>query len=82
MKDVLYYSTLTGHDISDDVVVVGLCPSSNDVRSRSDTYWRLKNWMNIVGQYAYDFYNVIPDIVDEGLHEDVVVVLVKQVLVC
>ena len=64
MKDVLYYSTLTGHEISDDVVVVGLCPSSNDVRSRSDTYWRLKNWMNIVGQYAYDFYNVIPDIVD------------------
>ena len=64
MKDVLYYSTQSGHEISDDVVVVGLCPSSNDVRSRSDTYWRLKNWMNIVGQYAYDFYNVIPDIVD------------------
>jgi len=34
MKDVLYYSTLVGHEISDDVVVVGLCPSSNDVRSR------------------------------------------------
>lgn len=59
MKNVLNF--LEDHVISDDIIILGQCPSSKTQPFKNGTFARLKTWCDDVGLYAWDFHNVIPD---------------------
>lgn len=59
MKNVLNF--LEDHVTSDDVIILGQCPSSKTQPFKNGTFARLKTWCDTVGLYAWDFHNVIPD---------------------
>jgi len=58
MKSVLDF--LEGHQISEDIIVLGQCPSTKTTPSVNGTFARLKRWLLTVGVRDWDFHNVIP----------------------
>lgn len=58
MKSVLDF--LEGHNISDDIIILGQCPSSKVTPTVNGTFARLRKWMLTVGVRDWDFHNVIP----------------------
>ena len=58
MKSVLDF--LEGHQLSEDIIILGQCPSSKITPSINGTFSRLKKWMTTVGIREWDFHNVIP----------------------
>lgn len=59
MKSVLDF--LQGHELSEDIIVLGQCPSSKITPTANGTFNRLKKWMTTVGVRDWDFHNVIPN---------------------
>ena len=69
MKSVIDF--LPDHEDSDDVVVLGQCPSSKVTPTKNGTFARLNNWMTIVGLYKWSFHNVIPNKINSYKMSDV-----------
>ena len=78
MKSVLDF--LDGHGTSNELVILGQCPSSNTKPLKNGTYNRLMNWCDFVGISMFAFHNVIPnkinsydinDVDEEALYEAV-----------
>ena len=59
MNNVLDF--LEGHKTSDDIIILGQCPSTKKVPFKNGTFSRLKRWFTEVGVEDWDFHNVIPD---------------------
>jgi ribosomal protein S5 len=59
MKSVLDF--LQGHQLSEDIIILGQCPSTKVTPSINGTFNRLKKWMMTVGVRDWDFHNVIPN---------------------
>jgi hypothetical protein len=59
MKSVLDF--LSGHQLSEDIIILGQCPSSKITPTANGTFARLKKWMTTVGVRDWDFHNVIPN---------------------
>jgi len=58
IKSVLDF--LEGHKLSEDIIVLGQCPSTKVTPTANGTFRRLKKWMMTVGIRDWDFHNVIP----------------------
>lgn len=58
IKSVLDF--LEGHKLSEDIIVLGQCPSTKVTPTANGTFHRLKKWMTTVGIRDWDFHNVIP----------------------
>ena len=58
IKSVLDF--LEDHKLSEDIIVLGQCPSTKVTPTANGTFQRLKRWMTNVGVEAWDFHNVIP----------------------
>lgn len=78
MKSVIDF--LDGHGTSNELVILGQCPSSNTKPLKNGTYNRLMNWCDFVGISMFAFHNVIPnkinsydinDVDEEALYEAV-----------
>ena len=78
MKSVLDF--LEGHGTSNELLILGQCPSSNTKPLKNGTYNRLMNWCDFVGISMFAFHNVIPnkinsydinDVDEEALYEAV-----------
>ena len=78
MKSVIDF--LDGHCTSNELVILGQCPSSNTKPLKGGTYDRLMNWCDFVGISMFAFHNVIPnkinsydinDVDEEALYEAV-----------
>ena len=52
---------LEGHKTSDDIIILGQCPSTKKVPFKNGTFSRFKRWFTEVGVEYCDFHNVIPD---------------------
>jgi hypothetical protein len=59
MKSVT--SFLSDHKTSDEVIILGQCPSSKTEPFKNGTFARLDSWCKQVGLDAWDFHNVIHD---------------------
>lgn len=59
MKSVLDF--LEGHGSSNELLILGQCPSSNTKPLKNGTYNRLMNWCDFVGISVFAFHNVIPN---------------------
>ena len=59
MKSVLDF--LEGHGSSNELLILGQCPSSNTKPLKNGTYNRLMNWCDFVGISMFAFHNVIPN---------------------
>lgn len=59
MKSVT--SFLSDHKTSEDVIILGQCPSSKTEPFKNGTFMRLDNWCKSVGLNEWDFHNVIHD---------------------
>jgi len=59
MKSVLDF--LEGHGTSNELLILGQCPSSNTKPLKNGTYNRLMNWCDFVGISMFSFHNVIPN---------------------
>lgn len=59
MKSVLDF--LEGHGTSDELIILGQCPSSNMKPLKNGTYDRLMKWCDSVGISMFAFHNVIPN---------------------
>jgi hypothetical protein len=59
MKSVIDF--LDGHGTSNELVILGQCPSSNTKPLKNGTYDRLMKWCDVVGISMFAFHNVIPD---------------------
>lgn len=78
MKSVVDF--LEGHGSSNELLILGQCPSSNTKPLKNGTYNRLMNWCDFVGISMFAFHNVIPnkinsydinDVDEEALYEAV-----------
>jgi len=69
MKQVTDF--LPYHRPSDEVIILGQCPSSKTKPFKNGTFSRLKNWMDIVGLYEWSFHNVIPNKINSYKMSDV-----------
>jgi len=69
MKSVLDF--LSGHQLSEDIIILGQCPSSKITPTANGTFARLKKWMTTVGIRDWDFHNVIPDKINSYDMKDV-----------
>jgi hypothetical protein len=69
MKNVLNF--LEDHVISDEVIILGQCPSSKTQPFKNGTFARLKSWCDEVGLHEWDFHNVIPDKINSYSINDV-----------
>lgn len=78
MKSVTDF--LDGHGTSNELIILGQCPSSNTKPLKGGTYDRLMTWCDKVGISMFAFHNVIPnkinsydmkDVDIEALHEAV-----------
>ena len=52
---------IEGHKSSNDILILGQCPSSNTKPNKNGTYSRLCKWLESVDVHAFAFHNVIPD---------------------
>jgi hypothetical protein len=59
MKSVLDF--LDGHGSSNELLILGQCPSSNTKPLKNGTYDRLMKWCNEVNISMFAFHNVIPN---------------------
>lgn len=59
MKSVLDF--LEGHGTSDELLILGQCPSTNVKPLANGTYARLMKWCDEVGISMFAFHNVIPN---------------------
>lgn len=59
MKSVLDF--LEGHKLSEDIIILGQCPSTKTTPSVNGTFARLRKWLLTVGIREWDFHNVIPN---------------------
>lgn len=59
IKSVLDF--LEGHKLSEDIIILGQCPSSKVTPSANGTFARLRKWLLTVGIREWDFHNVIPN---------------------
>ena len=59
MKSVLDF--LEGHKLSEDIIILGQCPSTKTTPSINGTFARLRKWLLTVGIRDWDFHNVIPN---------------------
>jgi hypothetical protein len=59
MKSVLDF--LEGHKLSEDIIILGQCPSTKTTPSVNGTFARLRKWLLTVGIRDWDFHNVIPN---------------------
>jgi hypothetical protein len=59
MKSVIDF--LDGHGTSNELLILGQCPSSNTKPLKNGTYNRLMNWCGFVGISMFAFHNVIPN---------------------
>jgi len=62
---------IENHRRSEDIIILGLSPSSKTVPFKNGTFARLKSWCDEVGLTEWDFHNVIPDVVN-GMHPSMV----------
>jgi len=69
MKSVTDF--LPYHRPSDEVIVLGQCPSSKTTPFKNGTFARLKDWMDTVGLYEWSFHNVIPNKINSYKMSDV-----------
>lgn len=46
------------------IVFVGISPSSKTKAFKNGTFARLKSWTDAIGVEQFDFFNVIPDVVN------------------
>ena len=69
MKSVLDF--LEGHGTSNELLILGQCPSSNTKPLKNGTYNRLMNWCDFVGISMFSFHNVIPNKANSYKMEDV-----------
>jgi hypothetical protein len=69
MKSVTDF--LPHHKSSDEVIILGQCPSSKTTPFKNGTFARLQNWMDIVGLYQWSFHNVIPNKINSYKMSDV-----------
>lgn len=53
---------LDDHISSDDVIILGISPSTKIKGFKNGTFDRLQRWCDSVGLKAFDFHNVIPDV--------------------
>ena len=49
------------HKRSDEIIFIGICPSSKTEPFSNGSFNTLKRWCNSAGIYEWDFHNVIPD---------------------
>lgn len=59
MKSVVDF--LDNHITSNELIILGQCPSSNTKPLKGGTYDRLTKWCNKVGISTFAFHNVIPN---------------------
>jgi hypothetical protein len=52
---------IEGYRSSNDILILGQCPSSNTKPNKNGTYSRLCKWLESVDVHAFAFHNVIPD---------------------
>jgi hypothetical protein len=52
---------IEGYKSSNDILILGQCPSSNTKPNKNGTYSRLCKWLESVNVHAFAFHNVIPD---------------------
>lgn len=52
---------IEGYKSSNDILILGQCPSSNTKPNKNGTYSRLCKWLEAVDVHAFAFHNVIPD---------------------
>jgi hypothetical protein len=69
MKNVLNF--LKDHEVSEDIIILGQCPSSRTEPFKNGTFDRLKKWCDEVGLDSWDFHNVIPDKINSYSIKDV-----------
>jgi hypothetical protein len=69
MKSVTDF--ITDHKPSDDIIVLGQCPSSKTQPFKNGTFARLKRWMDGVGAPEWTFHNVIPNKINSNDLNDV-----------
>lgn len=62
---------IPGHKSSDDILVLGQCPSSNIKQTKNGTFSKLRGWMEWVGEPAWAFHNVIPNKINSYNMSDV-----------
>lgn len=53
---------LDDHTTSDEVIILGMSPSTKTKAFKNGTFDRLQKWCDHVGLEAFDFHNVIPNI--------------------
>lgn len=53
---------LEDHQTSDDVIILGMSPSTKTKSFKNGTFDRLQRWCDQVELKAFDFHNVIPNV--------------------
>ncbi len=59
MKSVTDF--ITDHKPSDDIIVLGQCPSSKTEPFKNGTFARLQKWLDYADISEWSFHNVIPN---------------------
>jgi uracil-DNA glycosylase len=62
---------IEGHESSDDILILGQCPSSKTKPFKNGTFARLSKWLEVVDVHAFAFHNVIPHMVNSYDIKDV-----------
>ena len=68
MKSV---SDFLDHKKSNDVIILGMSPSTRTKPSKNGTYARLENWCTSIGLKRWSFHNVVHNRVDSASMSDV-----------
>jgi uracil-DNA glycosylase len=62
---------IEGHQTSNDILILGQCPSSKTKPFKNGTFARLKHWMDGIGIYEWSFHNIIPNKINSTDMNDV-----------
>jgi hypothetical protein len=66
-----FYFLEKNNKTSNDIIILGQCPSTKTASYKNGTVPRLKKWLDEVGIKEWDFHNVIPEKVNSNNIKDV-----------